>query len=314
MKRKKSIISASRRTDIPAFFAEWFINRIRAGYCTNVNPLNKQQVSRISLKPEDVEVIVFWTRNPEPLMPYLDELNERGYRYYFQYTVLNYSRHYDQRGPTLEEAVRTFKKLSEQIGRKKVIWRYDPILFTDDLDVKFHAKQYAEIAAALEGNTERSIISIADITKNIAMRMSPEAPREPTPEEIEELMTDIGRTAIKRGMEIYSCAERYDLSKYGILKGKCIDDELIKHIFGVDVTNKKDKGQREECGCVQSKDIGMYNTCRHGCKYCYATRSNAPAAEICATHNPSSPSLVGQFEPEVSREDLREENQGKLNL
>ena len=247
-------------------------------------------------------------------MPYLDELNERGYRYYFQYTVLNYSRHYDQRGPTLEEAVRTFKKLSEQIGRKKVIWRYDPILFTDDLDVKFHAKQYAEIAAALEGNTERSIISIADITKNIAMRMSPEAPREPTPEEIEELMTDIGRTAIKRGMEIYSCAERYDLSKYGILKGKCIDDELIKHIFGVDVTNKKDKGQREECGCVQSKDIGMYNTCRHGCKYCYATRSNAPAAEICATHNPSSPSLVGQFEPEVSREDLREENQGKLNL
>jgi len=298
------IISASRRTDIPAFYSEWLMNRIRAGYCTVLNPFNHEQVSRVSLKPEDVDVIVFWTRNPAPLLPHLKVLDDLGLRYYFQYTLLNNPRTLDVKGPSLEQALETFQKLSAQIGPDKVIWRYDPIVFTPEMDAGFHIESYHRIAETLRGATPRSVVSVMDFYPKITKRLrqagqagTPVMPVDQIPEaEFKRLMEGLAEIASQNGMEIFSCAEELDVEKYGILAGKCVDDAYIRQVFKIDVTNKKDPAQRAACGCVVSKDIGAYDTCLFGCQYCYATGSFERAHERHKKHDPSSPSLIGYYE------------------
>ena len=157
------IVSASRRSDIPAFYAQWFINRIRGGYCTVPNPFNPRQVSRVSLLPEDLDVIVFWTRNPRPLFPYLDELDQRGCRYYFQYTLLGYPAQIDPHSPPRAAAISTFEELAVRIGPQRVIWRYDPLVFSKLTGADYDAENYARLAAALNGATQRSVVSLVDM-------------------------------------------------------------------------------------------------------------------------------------------------------
>jgi hypothetical protein len=294
------IISASRRTDIPAFYAEWFINRIQAGYCTVPNPFNPEKVSRVSLKPEDVDVIVFWTRNPRPLFPHLAELDERGYRYYFQYTLLNNPPPLDPKSPPLETSLKTFQELARHAGPERVIWRYDPIVFTTLTGADFHLQSYAHIANALRGCTHRSVISLMDLYPKTKKRLSGMAeqgtellPVSFTAEAwFPALMQRLARIAADNGMEIVSCAEEIDLQPYGVRPGKCVDDEYIHRVFGIDVTHAKDPSQRLTCGCVVSKDIGVYNTCLFGCSYCYATSSFEKARVNFEKHDPDSPSLL----------------------
>ena len=299
------IISASRRTDIPAFYAPWFINRLRAGFCTVPNPFNRNQVSNVSLKPEDVDVIVFWTRNPAPLMPYLKEMDDLGLRYYFQYTIINNPRSLDPKAPSLTTALETFKKLSDQIGPARVIWRYDPIVFTRETGAQYHLENYRRISYSLHGLTQRSVVSVVDIYKKAIKRLrqldkagtpviSPTGKPEPA---FDYLMNGIVETASQNSMEIVSCAEDLDLAYYGIRPGKCVDDDFICKVFGLDVTHKKDPSQRKACGCVASKDIGSYDTCLFGCQYCYATTSFESARNNHADHDPLSPSLLGWYEP-----------------
>jgi hypothetical protein len=298
------IISASRRTDIPAFYAPWLINRIRGGYCTVPNPFNRQQVSRISLKPEDVDVIVFWTRNPRPLFPYLKELDERGYRYYFQYTLMNNPRQIDPKSPPLAAAVSTFKELAQHVGPQRVIWRYDPLVFSPLTGVDFHLRQYEHIAAELNGSTRRSVISIMDdypkANKRLQQMAETGAPvQHPDPHKdawFRGCIQGLLSSAAANGMEIYSCAEEVDLASLGVRPGKCVDDEFIYQTFGIQVGAKKDPNQRKLCGCVVSKDIGMYDSCLFGCQYCYATQSFDTAKKNHAGHQPDSPSLIGWYE------------------
>lgn len=304
------IISASRRTDIPAFYTPWFIRRVRAGYCTVPNPFNRNQVSYVSLKPEDVDVIVFWTRNPAPLIPYLDELDARGLRYYFQYTVLDNPRALDPKSPPLPAALKTFRRLAERIGPQKVIWRYDPIVFTPHTEAEFHRDAFARIAAALRGFTQRVVISVMDRYPKAEKRLATlEAHGFPLNEALtqtpafEALMRDLVAIATENGMEIVSCAEDLDLTPYGVRPGKCVDDDYIRRVFGLEVTHKKDPHQREACGCVVSKDIGAYDTCLFGCQYCYATRSFDRARQQHAAHNPESPSLIGWYESVLPTKD-----------
>ena len=303
------IISVSRRTDIPAFYAKWFINRIRAGYCTVPNPYNRDQITHVSLLPDDVDVIVFWTRNPKPLFPYLDELDQRGYQYYFQYTLLGYPRQIDTKSPPLETAIKTFQELSNCIGFRRVIWRYDPIVFSNLTGAQFHSENYAHIAGALQGYTHHSVISVMDMYKKFRVRIDQlnqqgvgvvDQDGNPSPR-FDNLMNTIAQTARTNDLEIYSCSEERDLLPYGILPGKCIDDEYIEATFGIEVGHKKDPGQRKACGCVISKDIGMYDTCVFGCQYCYATRNFERSKENLASHNSESPSLMGWYEPVEER-------------
>lgn len=300
------IISASRRTDIPAFYAHWFINRIRAGFCEVPNPFNRWQIARISLLPEDVDVIVFWTRNPRPLFPYLDELDARGYRYYFQYTLLGYPLQIDAHCPPLEAALSTFGELAQRVGRQRVIWRYDPIVLSEVTPPAYHRAAYARLAGALAGATSRSVISLMDDYPKIRWRMQalarqgarllPILPGDADPEGglpgwLGELLGDLAMIARSHQMEIVSCAEQYDLLPYGIRPGKCVDDEYIERVFGLDTAHAKDPGQRKACGCVVSKDIGMYDTCLFGCRYCYATSSFERARENYRHHDPDAPAL-----------------------
>jgi hypothetical protein len=300
------IISASRRTDIPAFYAQWFINRIRAGFCEVPNPFNRLQVSRISLLPDDVDVIVFWTRNPRPLFPYLDELKRRGYRYYFQYTLLGYPPEIDTNGPAPAASLVTFRELAQRVGPQRVIWRYDPVVLSQITPPDYHRTAFARLADALAGATGRSVISLMDDYPKIRSRMQEMARQGAAllpvtmggtglesgmPEWLGDLLRDLAAIARSRQMEMVSCAEESDLRSFGIQPGKCIDDRLIGRIFGIDVSHTKDPGQRSACGCVVSKDIGMYDTCLFGCRYCYATTSFARARENHARHDPEAPSI-----------------------
>jgi len=293
------IISASRRTDIPAFYAEWMIHRFRAGYCLVPNPINRAQVSRISLRPEDVDAIVFWTRNPRPLMRHLDELDARGYRYYFQFTILGYPRDIDPKSPPLATAVRTLRELAERIGPNRVIWRYDPIVFTGLTPPAFHRENFQRLAESFRGYTQRSVVSVVDRYRKIEDRLkrlegTPAAVEDCPPAEFESLMRDLAASARAGGMDIVSCAEPIDLRPFGIRPGKCVDDEVIARAFGIEVPNTKDPAQRETCGCVASRDIGMYESCLFGCRYCYATKSFDRARANYNAHDALGPSLLPQ--------------------
>lgn len=289
------------------------MNRIRAEYCTVPNPFNREQVSRVSLKPEDVEVIVFWTRNPKPLLPHLDELDQLGFHYYFQYTVLDNPNEIDPKSPPLASALKTFQQLSQRVGSNRVIWRYDPIVFSQFTGVQFHIGKYREIAQALEGYTTRSVISVVDIYAKAKKRLRElkaqgieivDYQGDPNPR-FADLMSSLVETARQRQMEIVSCAERLDLAPYGIQPGKCVDDAYIEKTFGIQVAHKKDPSQRDECGCVVSKDIGMYDTCLFGCQYCYATQSFERARANFEAHNPESPSLIGWYDvPKADNQQL----------
>jgi len=300
------IISASRRTDIPAFYADWMMNRIRAGYCGVPNPFNRKQISRISLLPSDVEVIVFWTRNPKPLMRYLSQMDLLGLHYYFQFTILGYPREIDPKCPPLETAIRVFQELSDHVGPSRVVWRYDPIVFSVKTTPDYHRRRFTRIASELAGYTSRAVVSVVDSYRKAETRMKALEEKgagitECDSDDFGSLMRDLAASAAGNEMEITSCAEEIDLSCYGIRPGKCVDDELIAETFGIDVSHKKDPSQRKTCGCVASRDIGMYDSCVFGCPYCYATQSFERAAKNHKEHDPQSPSLLGWYDPETPR-------------
>lgn len=293
------IISASRRTDIPALYADWFINRVRAGVCTVPNPFNPGQVTQVSLRPEDVDVIVFWTRFPRPLLPYLNELDGRGYRYYVQVTVLDYPHLLHPRVPPFDAVGRACRELAARIGPERVIWRYDPIMLSSLTDAAYHRRAFERVAGALCVATRRCVVSLADPYRKTARRLQMLAAQgvalydtEAATEAMEMLMPDLVSIATGHGIEMVSCAETVDLQRFGVRPGKCIDDDLIRRLFGIAVDGRKDPAQRAACGCVVSKDIGMYDSCTFGCVYCYATSDFERAQRNRARHDPTAMSLL----------------------
>ncbi|MBF0497913.1 MAG: DUF1848 domain-containing protein [Deltaproteobacteria bacterium] len=300
------IISASRRTDIPAFYANWFHHRVKEGYLNVPNPLNPNQITYVSLRPKDVEVIVFWTRHARPILPYLTDLSRRGYQFYFLYTILHNPRLIDPKSPPPRVAVDTLKRLSQIIGPDRVIWRYDPILLTTVTDLEFHTQAYARLAQKLQTHTFRSVISTVDIYNKAKRRIQDMTKQgvfvrsfdELEPDRMGRFFQQLARLAQENGMELTSCAEKLDLRPYGIPPGKCIDAAYIKKVFDLDLAYKKDPHQRPACGCIPSQDIGMYDSCLFGCRYCYATRSFDLALKNYRQHQPQSPSMLGRYEVE----------------
>lgn len=286
------IISASRRTDIPSYYADWFYNRIKEGYVCVRNPMNVHQISRISLSPDVIDGIVFWTKNPHPMMDRLDLL--KNYMYYFQFTINSYGRDIEANIPSKNDIIiPTFRTLSDKIGPERVIWRYDPILLTEKYSVDYHIHYFEEIAKRLSGYTEKCIISFVDLYRNTKSNTKDLGllPLETTTMyEIAHRMSEI---ALKYGIKMESCAEKINLEQFGIEHGHCIDCSLFERLLGCRLDLGKDKNQREECGCVASVDIGMYNTCKNGCKYCYANYSANTVAKHYASHNPESSLISG---------------------
>jgi len=284
------IISASRRTDIPNYFSEWFYNRIEEGFLYVRNPMNAHQISEIALSPNVVDCIVFWTKNPEPMIGRLDELKE--YPYYFQFTLTGYGTDVECNVPHKRKVmVPIFQKLSEKIGRERVIWRYDPIIFTEKYTPEYHVNAFREIAGLLRGYTEKCVISFVDIYAKIMRNLESLDMQNIDLNSLIKFAEILSRIASENGMEIASCAEKMDLRQWGIQHNSCIDKDLIEKIIGCRINAVKDKGQREGCGCIESVEIGTYNTCKNGCKYCYA---NENYNGVRKRYDPRSPLLCGE--------------------
>lgn len=305
------IISASRSTDIPAFYAEWFFNRLTAGYLSWRNPFNGKS-SYISFAK--TRLIVFWSKNPRPILPYLKRLDERGIGYYFLFTL----NHYDGTGlepdvPLFEERVDTFRELSNLIGKERVLWRFDPaFLIRDRLELPALMERYRIAGDAVHPYTDKLIFSFAEISIYAKVRrnlnrvgtdyieFNPELKRE-----FAERLVELNRDW---GLELASCAMNEDFQALGIHHNRCIDVRRVIQLFGDDrelirflnaedytgneidalARQLKDSGQRAECGCMISKDIGQYNTCPHFCVYCYANHLPAKIKVGYSRHNPHS--------------------------
>lgn len=289
------ILSVSRRTDIPAFYAEWFMNRLREKYVLVRNPFNIHQISKIPLSPNNVDAIVFWTKNSKPLHEYLDEIDRLGYKYYFQFTITPYGKEMEENTVDKKVITETFKELSSKIGREKVILRYDPILLNDKYTVDFHTKSFEKLCGILSNYTEKVIISFLDGYKKIAKNIKEQNIKEMTETDMETIAERFSNIAKKNNLTIESCAEEIDLEKYNIKHGKCIDDELIERIFHCKLNVSKD-GQRTACGCVKCIDIGEYNTCIHKCLYCYANINKDEALKNNKEHDKNSPLLIGHID------------------
>jgi len=295
------IISASRRTDIPALYTAWLINRLEAGFCVVQNPFNPKQESVVSLDPQDVEVIAFWTKDPRPLMAHLDYLDRRGYNYYFQFTLNGYPHWIEPGPPTRDTGIRIFRDLAQRLGSQRVIWRYDPIILSQAMGPAYHLGVFRYIARALAGHTERVVVSLWDDYQKSRVRMREIEDKagllgenQYRPEEKRDFFMGLADIAKQSDMEILSCSENR-LASYGIADGKCIDDRLIKQVFNLEVSSAKDPGQRRECGCIASKDIGAYDTCILGCKYCYAVGGSDRALVQYGHHDPQSLCLAASF-------------------
>jgi hypothetical protein len=266
------IVSASRRGDIPAFHGAWFMEHLRHGEIAVRNPFRPAQAKTVSLKKQDVDAFVFWSRDPRSFMEHLPEIEHSGFPYYFLITTTGYSRQLEPATPRLEEAVIFFKELAERIGRQRLIWRYDPVIFTTGTDFDFHVSNFANLAGLLSPFTSRVIVSFFDPYPKVRKRMEKAGVDVQTatgsPAQQSDLLARFAAAAAQTGVEIQSCAEA--ATGAGVCPGKCIDEKLLNDLFDLNLTYRKDQAQRKLCLCQQSVDIGSYGTCRHGCLYCYA--------------------------------------------
>ncbi|WP_076790314.1 DUF1848 domain-containing protein [Chlorobium sp. KB01] len=286
------IISASRRTDIPAFYGEWLVNRLKAGEVLVRNPMQPKQVSRIMLAPATVDALVFWTKNPEPFLSRLPEIDALGYSYYFLFTLTPYDATLEPGVPEKGSLVEVFRRLSRLIGPEKVVWRYDPVVITDQFTPAWHAASFQKLAERFSGYTERCIISFLDDYRKVRSRMRNLRFTLPDNAEMEELASIVADIAAKQNIELFTCSQEVDLSRYGIMHSRCIDGGLVERICGRRMTvTKKDSSQRHACGCVESRDIGSYDTCPHGCLYCYAVSSQTKSCKAFEAFDPASPML-----------------------
>jgi hypothetical protein len=290
------ILSVSRRTDIPRYYSNWFINRIEEGVVYTKNPINPSQISKVILTPENIDCIVFWTKDPGNILEKLKVLNERGYPYYFQFTLTPYGKDIERNLRSKEDLITTFRKLSDFIGRECVIWRYDPIIMNDVLDINYHKYQFEKLCQKLYRYTDICIISFVDTYRKISKWVFEDIIREITTEQMKELAASLAIIGSKYGIEIRACSEPMDFKDYGIQPSACIDRELIQRVSGHTFEIKKDRNQRIGCGCVKSIDIGIYNTCKNGCIYCYANHSDTSIEKNFMKHNPMSPILIGTIE------------------
>jgi DNA repair photolyase len=317
------IISASRATDIPAFYADWFVQRLQDGYVKWKNPFNGVP---LYVSFQKTRLIVFWSKNPKPLIKHLNFLDERIPNYYFQFTLNDYdAEKLEPNVPNMQSRIETFIQLSERIGKEKVIWRFDPLILTDKIGVNELLRKVENIGNQLKGHISKMVFSFADIKLYRKVQNNLRKNEIHYQEFNERLINEfaLGLQELNRNwhFEIGTCAEQIPLEKYEIIHNKCVDDDLMIKLFsndkilmdflGIKITppdmfnlngniekkrNNKDKGQRAFCGCIFSKDIGEYNTCPHLCEYCYANANKDIALRNWQLHrdNPNNEMIRGE--------------------
>ncbi len=285
------IINTGQRTDIPAFYAPWFANRLREGFVCVRNPYNPQQVSRYRLDPSVVDVIGFCTKNPEPMFPYMDLL--RDYGQYWFVTITPYGRDIEPNVPDKHHLLDVFRRLSDTVGVNAIGWRYDPIFLSERYTADYHLRAFEQIASALDGYTKTAVISFIDLYPKVR-RNFPEV-REVPGEARLTLGKEMIRLAQAHGMVLKPCAEGDDLAAYGADCGGCMRISDYEYAIGKRLVVPKRKGARAQCACYLACDIGAYNTCKHLCKYCYANAEVSNVLSQSRLHDPNSPFLIGNY-------------------
>lgn len=288
------IINTGMRTDIPAFYSRWFLNRLKAGYVLVRNPYNFNQVTRYRISPEVVDLIGFCTKNPGPMLPYMNALKKYG-QYWFV-TITPYEKEIEPNVPDKKQVIRDFQKLSRIVGIGSIGWRYDPIFRNETYTTERHLHDFAGIASALSGYTKTCVISFIDIYPKV-FRNFPEV-KPLSHEEKIYLGKEMIRIAGRYGMTVRPCAEGSELAKYGADCSGCMTIRTCETALHTRLKVPKRQGARKECACILSCDIGAYNTCGHLCRYCYANDSAETVRRNRKLHDPASPFLIGGFQPE----------------
>jgi len=298
------IISASYKTDIPALYGEWFINRLRVGFCRMVNPYNQKSYD-VPLDSESVDGFVFWTRNIGPFLPHLNEVRRLGFPFYVQYTITGYPPEIDRAVPDAERMIRQFRQISIDYGHRAVVWRYDPVAITSLTDREFHLDNFRSIAKALYGSTDEVVVSFPTLYRKTRRNLDKAAKqhdfqwRDVAPQEKRALVSELADIAAEYRMKMTICAQKA-IHVQGVEGARCVDAGRMSWMAGEDVA-AKEMGNRPGCLCHQSRDIGAYDTCPHGCVYCYAVDDQAKAAERYHSHDVDGPYLF----PPVAKKPTR---------
>lgn len=264
------LISASRRSDVPAFHTEWFLQALKEGSVTVTNPYNKKQQRQVLLDREAVTAFVFWTKNPQPFQPALARLDEAAYPYYFQFTLNNYPAIFEPGLPSLADRIKTLQELFCRLGPGRIVWRYDPIIFFPGFAAREHLANFRTLADQLAGLVRSCTFSFYQPYRKVARRMAAAGARLPDRAEKRQLIAQLARSGQKRGIRLSACCSELDYTDLGVGPAACIDPVLVREISGQELALAKDRHQRPGCNCAAAVDIGSYSTCRHGCLYCYA--------------------------------------------
>lgn len=286
------ILNTGARTDTVQYFTPWLLKRFEEGYVYTRNPLFPDKVTKYELSPDKIDVVLFCSKNYAPILPRLREITDR-YRTYFHYTITAYGKDIEPGVPSIDDSIKTLIELEKIVGKNRISWRYDPVLLTKDYTVERHLETFAYMAERLAPHTDRCIFSFVEMYKKLETNMPELIPLSAADKE--KLAEGLGRTAAKYGIWLQTCGTNGDFTRYGIHPSGCATLEILGKANGCEFREIRHKGLREGCRCIESRDIGAYDTCLNGCKYCYANKSQQKARDNYRLHDPDSPLLLGHL-------------------
>ena len=286
------ILNTGARTDTVQYFTPWLMKRFEEGYVLTRNPLFPNKVTRYELTPDTVDCVEFCSKNYRPILPELHRITSR-FNTHFQYTITAYGKDIEPGVPDIDESIETLYKLEKQVGRQRICWRYDPVLLTAKYTTDTHIRTFEYMSGRLAGHIDRCIFSFVEMYRKVGRNMPELIPMTDGDKEI--LAENLGAIAAKHGIYIQTCGTNGDYSRYGIHPSGCMTLEMLGKANGTEFRDLKHKGQREGCHCIESRDIGAYDTCLNGCRYCYANQSPQKARDNYRLHDPDSPLLLGRL-------------------
>ncbi len=285
------ILNTGARTDISQYYSEWLFKRFEEGFVYTRNPLFPNKVIKYELSPDKIDLVLFCSKNYKPILPRLREITDK-YRTYFHYTITSYGRDIEPYVPSIDNSIHTLIELAKIVGKQRITWRYDPILLTEKYTIDIHTKTFEYIASRVAPYINNCVFSFVEMYKKLEKNMPEIIPFTENDKEI--IAQILGDTAKKYNISIQTCGTNGDFARYGIKSSGCATLELLGKANGCEFKDIKHKGMREGCHCIESRDIGAYDTCLNGCKYCYANQNPQKAWEMNKLHNPNSPLLLGE--------------------
>lgn len=288
------ILNTGGRTDTVQYYSEWLLNRFREGFVLSRNPLFPNVINRIELSPDTIDVVVFCSKDYAPILDRLHEISDR-FKCYYHYTITAYNTDIEPNVPSIEQSVETLKQLSALVGKEKVAWRYDPVLLTEKYTIEKHFETFDYMARELLPYVDRCIFSFVEMYKKLAVNM-PEL--QPISDDNKLLLVKgLGAIAKQYGLYLQTCAAKDDYLQFGVHHSGCMTTEIFSRALGLNFKHQAHKGNRIGCACMESRGLGDYNSCPNGCRYCYANKDHAKAAENYRRHDPKSPLLLGDVLP-----------------